>query len=125
MIVNENNYPNYDDIVKYYNYNEDTTYSCNTSRYAKTVCAIDEDNNKYRATYEITDFPVRQSDHYYVVEPKYENRIDLISYKFYHNSLLYWVIAEASNIYNPFIIPVGTLLRIPDYQSLYGYKGIL
>lgn len=116
--------PNYDNIVKYYKEDKSLTYSYSPGRYDKVECVIDEDGNKYRSTYEPTSFPVRQTDHYYVVEPKYANRLDLVAYKFYHNPLLYWIIAEASNINNPLDLPVGTLLRVPDYQALYGYNSI-
>lgn len=117
--------PYSDNIIKYYDNDDSTTSSYNPSRYSKMKNVIDDEGDNYVQTYESIKFPPISSDHYYVVESKYKNRLDLVSYKFYGNPLLYWVIAEASNINNPLDIPTGTLLRIPDYQSLYGYKGIL
>ena len=117
--------PKYDNIIKYYKDNTSYEYAYKPSRYDQNNCIIDEDGDTYRATYESVTIPKKTTDHYYVVEPPYENRLDLIAYKFYKSSLLYWVIAEASDLVDPFELPVGTLLRIPDYQSLYGIQGIL
>ena len=71
------------------------------------------------------EFPERSDDQYHLVEAGEENRLDLISYKFYGTALLYWVIAEASGIDDPFDVPAGITVRIPSKQALYGYKGVM
>lgn len=56
------------------------------------------------------------SDQFFEVTPEYQSRLDLISFKFYNTPRLWWVIAYASNIGDPFNVPVGTRLRIPPYS---------
>jgi nucleoid-associated protein YgaU len=65
------------------------------------------------------------SDQYYTVTSETENRLDKISYSFYRTIELWWVIAHANNIINPFVVPVGTTLRIPQIGNLYSVGGIL
>lgn len=57
-------------------------------------------------------------DKFFRVTDKFENRLDLISYKYYKTVQLWWLIAYASNILNPFDVPVGTVLRIPTIQGV-------
>lgn len=54
------------------------------------------------------------SDMRYVVENKYEGRIDLLAYAFYDDPKLWWIIAQYNNILDPIteIVP-GTVLIIP------------
>ena len=53
-------------------------------------------------------------------------RLDLLAYNYYNNALLWWVIAEANNIVDPFIeIKEGTQLRIPSIEGLYAEGGVL
>ena len=53
-------------------------------------------------------------------------RLDIISNIYYRTPLLWWLLAEVNNIYNPFIpLPVGYQLRIPSIESLYGNGGML
>ena len=61
----------------------------------------------------------------YVVPQFMENRLDLIAYKFYGNSELYWVIAYFNNIIDPMVLAVGTELKIPSLSTLYVSGGIL
>lgn len=111
----------YDDIVSSYNDKSDTTIS----RYHKLRRITDSDDDTYIESYEQINIPNRDDDQYYIVTAAEEDRIDLVSYKFYSNPLYWWVIAEASDISDPEILPIGTLLRIPSLQSILGYKGVL
>lgn len=111
-----------DSIIKRY---KSDVNGYTTSRYKRLNRVIDNEGDEYIESYEDLVFPKRNDDKFYEVESKYENRLDLISYKFYGTPLLYWVIAEASELVDPQIVPVGTLLRIPNRQSLYGVGGKL
>jgi hypothetical protein len=50
----------------------------------------------------------------YVVENKYEGRLDLIAYAFYGDPKLWWIIGQYNNILDPIteIVP-GRILTIP------------
>ena len=63
---------------------------------------------------------IKSSDKYYTVDNTHEHRLDLISYMFYGDPTLWWVIAKASNILNPMDVPQGTLLRIPNLDTVKG-----
>mgnify|MGYP001125482661 CR=1 FL=1 len=78
--------------------------------------------------FEIRDpivFQETPSDNLYYVETGMANDLTLIAWKFYKNTLLWWVIAEANDIRDPFDVPVGTILRIPSIKSLFGRKAFL
>ena len=65
-------------------------------------------------------------DSYHTVQSNEECRLDIISYNYYGNPLLWWVLAQANDIYDPLVKPkAGDILRIPDLVSMYGDKGIL
>lgn len=112
----------YDNVVATY---PDQSDGYSVSRYHNLRRIRDDQGDEYVESYESIEFPERSDDQYHLVEPGEENRIDLISYKFYGTALLYWVILEASGIDDPYDIPAGTTLRIPSRQSLYGYKGVM
>lgn len=96
-----------------------------TSRYRRLYRIQDSYGDEYQESSEKMEIDVTSSDQYHKVMPGEENRLDLISYKFYNTPLLWWCIAEASDIRDPLNVPLGTILRIPDKQTLYGYKGVL
>jgi len=50
------------------------------------------------------------------------DRLDLLAYRFYGDSTLWWVIGAANNLMNSFYIPPGTRLRVPsDVGSVIDY----
>lgn len=69
--------------------------------------------------------PEHVDDTYFAVVGKYIDRLDLIAHKFYQDSKLWWVIAKANNIENPWDIPIDTILRIPATATLYGMGGLI
>lgn len=78
------------------------------------------------ATREINRVPESKNDRYHRVQSHEKTRLDVLANKYYRNPLLWWVIAQANDIYDPIAeIPAGTLLRIPDIEVLYGNNGIL
>lgn len=66
-------------------------------------------------------FEPSNEDEFWSVQAGFENRLDLISYKFYGSPLYWWAIAAASNIYNPLDVAVGTVLRIPPKSRVLGW----
>lgn len=112
---------NFDNIVSSHSSNENYI----SSRYSRLNRVKDDVGDEYLETYESIPFPESTDDQYHLVELGEADRLDLISHKYYGTPLLYWVIAEASNIIDPMDVPAGTTLRIPSRQSLYGYKGVL
>lgn len=75
-------------------------------------------------THYFNDIPYTDNDIYVKVTSDYVNRLDKVAYDYYNNVSLWWVIAQASNIRNPFNIPEGTLLRIPPMSTLFRIRGI-
>jgi hypothetical protein len=58
-------------------------------------------------------------------EDKYENRPDVISYKFYNNSKYWWVIALRNEIKDPFKeFQKGRTLLIPNLNLVKKYLGL-
>lgn len=114
--------PYFDDIVKAY---PDQKDGYSVSRYHHLRRIKDNEGDEYLESYETIEFPERPDDQYHLVESGEENRLDLISHRFYGTTLLYWAIAEASGISDPFNVPAGITVRIPSRQSLYGYKGVM
>lgn len=78
------------------------------------------------STREIRDAYASSKDTYHRIQDHELNRLDILAQKYYQNPSMWWVIAEANNIFDPFaeILP-GTLLRIPSITYLYGNDGRL
>jgi hypothetical protein len=58
-------------------------------------------------------------DDIFTVTLGYQNRLDLISFRFYSTPNLWWAIAQVNNLVDPFLdIPVNTSLRIPKRSRL-------
>lgn len=96
-----------------------------TSRYIKMGIIKDYEGVECQETFIPKEIEVNPEDSYFTVTVEYENRLDLISMKFYKNPLFWWVIAEASDISDPFKVPVGTKLRIPSTSTLFSIRGIV
>lgn len=78
------------------------------------------------STREINAIPESNTDKFHVVKSHEVTRLDLIAHTYYNNALMWWVIAQANDIYDPISeIPIGTTLRIPSLEVLYGNRGIL
>ena len=102
-----------------------TTNGNRNSRYRKLDRLLNDDDEEYIETTEAVDIPTNNTDSYHIVTQKDANRLDLIAYHYYHNSLLWWVIAEASGIIDPFNVPINTVLRIPDKGTIYGMNNLV
>ena len=88
------------------------------SRYKYLDAVIDADGNSYLPTPTKRFFIESPQDSFFVVTPEFENRLDLVSYKFYSTSLLWWAIAMVNHIKNPTHLEVGIILRIPPLNHI-------
>lgn len=112
-----------DHIVKRYDSSDKSIR--NVSRYKKLQRLIDDEGFRYIETPDDMVIPNRVDDIYYEVDISTRNRLDLVSNMYYGTPMLWWVVAIASDIDDPLVAPIGTVLRIPSINSLYGNGGIL
>lgn len=92
------------------------------SRYKTYYRILDLDNND--AIFEsANNFNLSNlTSKYHIVEPIEEGRLDMISQIYYGDPQYFWVICLANNIIDPLTVIEGTILKIPDFDSLY-FKG--
>lgn len=95
------------------------------SRYGRLKRLVDEDDMTYIETPNKTVIKESSKDTFYIVEKGYENRLDLISYKFYGTVFLWWAIAVMNHLDNPMKVDAGIVLRIPAASNLYDSGGLL
>lgn len=95
------------------------------SRYSKYRQIIDSGVNIYTETFNKTNVLHSDDDIFHVVLKEEENRLDIISYKYYNTAEYSWVIALANEMVDPFVVNVGSILRIPKFTSLYQWEGAL
>ena len=106
-------------------------YSLNGNRYLKMsryspYRIILRDNSKpYYETQNNTKIEESDKDKYYTVDMTTINRLDIIAYNFYGVASYWWIIAKANNILDAFDVPLGTVLRIPNINSVYSSKGVV
>lgn len=88
---------------------------------------VDVNGNEVPETYEILHFDRKVSDLLFRVSSADLNRLDAIAAlpSIYNDENLWWIIAEANNIIDPFKVPIGTVLVIPAKQDLYRAGGVL
>lgn len=96
------------------------------SRYKNVRTIQDKDTAKiYHETVNQYKIPEKDDESTYIVGIETENRLDLVSYRSYSTPKYWWVIALANNIIDPFDVPYGTILRIPQLTQLYDEGGVL
>lgn len=109
-----------DKVVRKY---KDNSKYKEVSRYKDLWRILDDEGDLYQETYDSINIDVRNSSIHKVTQVDV-NRLDLISYKYYNTPMYWWVIAEASGLYNPLLVPEGTILIIPSLQTIYNYRGV-
>lgn len=95
-----------------------------SSRYARSKIFYN-DVSSFLETYDMKEIPIKDDDTYIQITSAWENRLDLVANEFYRDSDMWWVIATANDIMMPWFLPVGTELRIPGVNTLWGYKGVM
>jgi len=98
-----------------------------SNRYRKCQILTDlETGEQLLSSRKLVPIPKSSLDNVHKVRVNEKTRLDAIAHKYYNNALLWWVIAEANDITDPFIeIEVGTYLRIPNMNNLYTNGGVL
>lgn len=97
------------------------------SRYKSAVQIKTVQDDPDEVTILDDDVVIPYSDSYltHVVTPQQRGRLDLIAYIHYGNPLLWWVIAKANYVDNPLSLESGTVLKIPDKETIYSKGGAL
>lgn len=90
--------------------------STNRYRYANAYSSTKGD---YWGTRPPVSIPEAEGDRHHIVTQAEIRRIDLISYRYYGDVRLWWVIAEANNITDPTHLTPGKVLRIPARETVY------
>jgi len=85
------------------------------SRYSNTKVKRDKSGIRvYKTTY-YPDIPISDNDQF--IYPRFGERLDLLSYKFYGDVTLWWVIAKANGLKGKMYVPQNTEIRIPGNVS--------
>ena len=69
----------------------DPEYYSYTSRYSK-IRRIQDKNDIFHETYKKYEIPESSSDIYITVDNSVENRLDIISCKYYQSPIMWWII---------------------------------
>ena len=86
-----------------------------SSRYSNTKVKRDKSGIRaYNTTY-YPDIPIRNEDQF--IYPRFGERLDVLAYKFYGDSTLWWVIAKANGIRGKLNVSQDTEIRIPGNIS--------
>lgn len=89
------------------------------SRYTDTPVFI-AGSNLVLNTFERPRYQEKATDDYYTVQGDRQGRLDLISQDLYGTTDLWWLIAWANNIIDPFSeVPAGIRLVIPPQSEAY------
>lgn len=90
------------------------------SRYNKIRLLIREDNIPVQETWDRVTIPELAEDRFFQVTRPFAHRPDIISLLFYGTEQLYWVIAYANTMIDPFAETItNKRLRIPDPDNLF------
>ena len=75
----------------------------------------------------VNQTPIEESidDVYHEVLQSEENRLDIISNKYYGSPEYWWIIAMGNDLIDPLFIKPGTILRIPAFVSTTKWGGPL
>jgi hypothetical protein len=105
----------------------DTRDRRRSNRYRTCKLLTDTDTGeKILSSRDVVAIPPNVEDTLHTLRSHEVGRLDILAQLYYNNSLLWWVIAQANDIRDPFMtIPVGTVLRIPALSSLYSEGGVL
>lgn len=77
------------------------------------------DGTRFWGTWNPVNIPFSPRDSYVEVTSATAGRLDLLAYTAYQSPELWWVIAQANNIFFPAAdVQVGDILRIPDKVTI-------
>ncbi len=95
------------------------------SRYRQRKVYQDSGGSFYFSLPEPVDIPSHSEDRFFLVDFRSRNRMDRISFSFFKNSKLWWLVALANKLDNGLFLDVDTTLRIPAIHTIYGHGGVL
>lgn len=99
---------------------ESTEPSRPLSRYNSLRLLLNDNKIPVQETWEMDEIDESPNDRYFEVTGEFEHRPDLISLMYYGTEQLYWVIAFANAMTEPFAqTKVGLRLRIPDRETVF------
>lgn len=98
-----------------------------SDRYKNCAILKDKDTGEVLiSTRDIESIPKNVLDIYHTITIDEEFRLDILADRYYNNPLMWWVIAQANDIYDPLSRPKsGEIIRIPNVATLYSSGGVL
>ena len=114
-------------MSEFYEIVKNTSRHHRSDRYRNCDILKDKDTGEFLlSTREDLEIYPRPDDIYHRVQTNEICRLDTLAHQYYRNPLLWWIIAQANDIYDPLkTYEPGTILRIPSLESLYGNNGVL
>lgn len=100
------------------NTNVQSTQNMN-SRYAFTPKVTTREKIYVYDIYQKITIPTSSDDVYHVVTQTQDGRLDILAQMYYNDASLWWMIATANDMVDPFILPAGVTVRIPSMNSYY------
>lgn len=81
---------------------------------------LQEGGDEFFSTFYMREYPYSSDDIYHEIKAGEEGRLDLLAYYYYQSPLLWWIIAEANNIFHPLKdVKAGAVIRIPSSDYIY------
>ena len=107
------------EIIREYYDTQGYSDTNNNSRYKRLKRVVEDTDEQYIESYEPVNIGKYPDDAYHIIDLSDVNRLDLVSQQYYGTPFLWWVIAEASGITDPFHVALGTVLRVPQLRRLF------
>jgi len=79
----------------------------------------DDGTHVFLPAFRVVEVPEGPFDQYYELGSDEEGRLDLVSYKFYGTTRLWWVLAMANQIKEPYRVAPGTQIRVPSIATIH------
>jgi len=91
-----------------------------TSRYKDTYIYKNDDGKFYYGIWKVPKIEQQPDDISHTIKYGETLRLENLAYTYYNNKLLYWVIATANNIIDPFTeLEENQVIRIPNLSYVY------
>lgn len=90
-----------------------------SNRYALTPTILEDDKNVVYDVFVKPDIGESGADIYHTVDVSQEGRLDILAQLYYEDPSLWWMIAIANEIIDPFVVVAGSTVRIPSVSTYY------
>ena len=81
-------------------------------RYSTTRAKFDKAGFRVYGTTYYPEIPIENGDKF--IYSKFGDRFDLLAYRYYGDTTLWWIIAKANAIRGKAALKIGTIVRIPS-----------